>query len=109
MEKYIQNTTQNMPLAMQVANRRKMQSITFANAVAMCKSAWEFVWTNPDFTPEQVLASMGKSAADSFALHAATVAWIETYAPGTLETKYKAVGQPVTYHNDGTVTITVAE
>lgn len=113
MEKYIQNPTQNqLPLTVQVANRRKMQSMAFANAVAMCKSSWEFVWANPDSTPEQVLAAMGKAAADSFALHAATVAWIETYAPNTLETKYKSVGKPVTYEMvdgipTGKVTVTV--
>lgn len=80
------------------------------SVVQFIKTNWEGVWENPEFTPAEVLAAMGTSAAETFrtaAILTAAVYQIGMEAPvptDILPAKYLSAAMPCTVHEDGTVT-----
>lgn len=86
----------------------------FAERIARFKNLWEQLWENPTATPAEILEGYGTRGKIMFQAAAAERTWITTIAtalgttPEALlgDAKYLTPAQPVTFHPDGTVTLT---
>jgi hypothetical protein len=83
----------------------------------IAKRSWKLVWQNPNqLTPQQVCdlihaaaQQAGSTCAQVFAEHIATVAYVNTIAPGMIAAPFDAVPAGVTYaaNEDGSLAITM--
>jgi len=62
------------------------------------------VWQSSGATPADILAELGTNAKQLFQDHAAQVAIVAAIDPSVFA-EIQAIIQPVTYHDDGTVTV----
>jgi hypothetical protein len=77
------------------------------------KNLWSMLWENDTATPADILAAWGTNAKLMFQAAGAERAWVTTLAtalnttPEALlgDTKYLTPAAPVTFHQDGTVTL----
>ena len=78
------------------------------------KNLWSLLWENATATPAEILAAWGTNARLMFQAAAAERTWITTLAaalnttPEALlgDSKYLTPAAPVTFHPDGSVTVT---
>lgn len=77
------------------------------------KNLWSLLWENATATPAEILAAWDTNAKLMFQAAGAERAWVTTIAAalGTTpeellgDAKYLTPAQPVTFHQDGTVTL----
>jgi hypothetical protein len=77
----------------------------FANFVKNYKRAFDFVWRNPDYTPQQILDGVGTRATTLFLKSGATRDYLLSIDPDCLPPEYQAPLQEPTFNPDGTVTL----
>ena len=84
-----------------------------ADRVSRMKNLWETLWENPRATPTEILAELGPKATTLFQVAGKARADLEEMAKlaGTTaevllgDAKYLTPAAPVTFHQDGTVTL----
>lgn len=90
---------------------------TLRQQAEIVKRSWLLTWKNPQkLTPQEVCdiihaqaKNAGSTCAQVFQQHIATVAYVNTIAPGMVAAPYDAVPAGVTYaaNADGSLTITM--
>jgi hypothetical protein len=75
------------------------------NLISFVKNGWENVWENAEFTPAEILATMGTGAVETFRTSALVTAAIYSVDPNLLDVKYLSAGQAYAANDDGTITL----
>lgn len=110
------DTPQKQPSAAELAAQSIIDSINaeIAHRVRVHQTAWDTLWDNqrPGATPDAILGQLGTHAALVFAFsrenlqHIANCCALVGKQPTDfLEAKYWSTPQPITLHEDGTVTL----
>jgi len=96
--------TTTTPVQDLAADLLKRPEQLFRQNVAAWARSMKDVWSNPRFTPAEVLTALGPNAAALFQRSAEEAAFLELESPGCTAAVVALV-KPYTVHSDGTVTL----